>query len=201
MTFPVGTLASEIDSQSAFLQTIIGTPGASIYTDFRNVSPVPSGSDPGHLGGSIYMLQPHDVADQLGVRAIYEIDLLEITETPGVFASVRRYVGAARTVSYHVFYSEASVSDFGPLFVVFEKSSRLAYPETSLDAYGVTLDSYKVGPRGPFFMMWWPDPAFILGKDGVNAAATVPTGDVKSAYHTMGAKTGMMGVVPFFPPL
>ncbi|MFT4637348.1 MAG: hypothetical protein ACI8T1_000657 [Verrucomicrobiales bacterium] len=204
LTFPVGTISQEIDSNSAFLQMIIGTPGASIYTDFRNVSPMPGAADPGHLGGSVYVLQPYDVADQLGVRALYEIDFVEVSSPAGVYASVRRYVDSDLSDYYDVFYSEASVSDFGPLFVAFEKSSRLAYPETTPDAYGVTLDSYKVGPRAPFFMMWWPDPAFILGKDGKDLdldGAALPTGDVRKAYYTMCAKTGIMGVVPNFPPL
>ncbi len=210
ITFPTGVVAMDIDSNSSFLQNVLipAYPGtaASIYTDYRNVSPVPSGSDPTHAGGSIFVLQPYDVADQLGVRAVYEVDLLKVAGPNGVYASVRRYVsvgGSAQLSDYYdVFYSEARVSDFGPLFVAFEKSSRLAFPETADDAYGVDLDSYKVSPRAPFFLMWWPDPAFNLGKDGKDLdGVTLSAGDVRSAYYTMGAKTGLMGAVPFFPAL
>lgn len=212
LTFPAGTTAAEIDSNSAFLLSVLvpaypgSNPGSAnaIYTDYRNVAPVPTGADPIHAGGTIYVLQPDDVVDQLGVRSIYELDLLKTTSPAGVYASVRRYVTLAGDTQlsdyYDVFYSEAKVNDFGPLFVAFEKSSRLAYPETTEDAYGVPIDNYKVAPRVPFFLMWWPDPAFMLGKDGADLdGVTIPAEDVRTAYYTMGAKSGLMGVVPFFP--
>ena len=108
---------------------------------------------------------------------------------------------------YDVFYEDAKVTDFGPLFVAFEKSSRLALPESATadeDSYGVTADAYKVGPRAPFTFMWWPDPALMLGKDGgelVGNAADLSAGDVRASYYEMGAKTSLMSVVPIFPSL
>lgn len=210
ITFPSGVVASEVDTNSAFLQNVLipaypGTAG-SIYTNYRNVAPVPAGADPVHGGGTVYVLQPYDVADQLGVRAIYEVDLVKLTAPAGVYASVRRYVnvsGAAQLSDYYdVFYSEAKVSDFGPLFVAFEKDGRRAYPENATDAYGVTYDRYKVAPTSPFFMMFWPDPAFILGRDGKDLdAVSLSSGDVRSGYYTMGAKTGLISVVPLFPSM
>lgn len=208
VTFPAGATAMDIDSHSAFLQSVLvptfpGT-AASIYTDYRNVSPIPSGEDPLHMGGSIFVIQPYDVADQLGVRAIYELDLLRTTSPNGVYASVRRYVnvdgGPQLSDYYDIFYPDAKVIDFGPLFVAFEKDSRRALPESATDGYSVAIDSYKVSPRVPFFFMWWPDPAFSLGKDGSDLnGVTLSAGDVRTSYFTMGAKTGFMGVVPMYP--
>lgn len=210
VTFPAGAVASEIDTNTAFLFDVLipsYSSAADIYTDYRNVSPVPSGSDPLHQGGTIFVLQPYNVADQLGIRATYELDLLRVSNPSGVYASVRRYVmnpdNSNRDLSdfYDVFYEDAKVSDFGPFFVAFEKSGRLVYPETSTDSHGVAIDSYKVAPRAPFFMMFWPDPAFMLGKDGHDLDGTaLSTGDVRTSYFKLGAKTGLMGVVPFFPP-
>lgn len=215
LPFPAGLSFIDVDSHSAFLQDILipyNSAAATIYTDYRNVSPVPAGGDPLHLGGSVYILQPYDIAGQLGVRAVYEIDLIKVSSPVGVYASVRRYVknpevGKDLSDYYDVFYEDAKVTDFGPLFVAFEKSSRLALPESGVadrDTYGVHADSYKVGPRAPFTFMWWPDPAMMLGKDGaelVAPAAGLAAGDVRTAYYQMGARTSLMSVVPLFPSL
>ena len=213
LPFPSGLSFTDVDSHSAFLLDVLvpyNSAASTIYTDYRNVSPVPTGADPAHTGGSVYVIQPYDIAGELGVRAIYEIDLIKTSSPVGVYASVRRYVKntiAGKDLSdyYDVFYEDAKVSDFGPLFVAFEKSSRLAFPESGSlneDSYGVTADSYKVGPRAPFTFMWWPDPALVLGKDGGELnAASLPAGDVRASYYEMGAKTSMMSVVPIFPSL
>ena len=209
--FPSNLSFTDVDSHSAFLTKVLvpyNATAASIYTDFRNVSPVPTSASPVHMGGTVFMIQPYDVAGEVGVRAIYEIDLLHIADPAGVYASVRRYVknevdlGKDLSDYYDVFYEDAQVTDFGPLFVAFEKSSRLALPETSTDGYSVQIDDYKVGPTAPFFFMWWPDPAFMLGKDGRDLdSVSLPTGDVRSSYFKMGAKTSLMSVVPVFPSL
>ncbi|MDB4808826.1 hypothetical protein OAG85_02740 [Verrucomicrobiales bacterium] len=215
LPFPVGLTFTDVDSHSAFLLDVLipyNSAASTIYTDYRNVSPIPLGADPIHVGGSVYVIQPYDITGELGVRAIYEIDLIKISSPVGVYASVRRYVknviaGSDLSDYYDVFYEDAKVTDFGPLFVAFEKSSRLALPETATadeDSYGVTADAYKVGPRAPFTFMWWPDPALMLGKDGgelVGNAAALSAGDVRASYYEMGAKTSLMSVVPIFPSL
>lgn len=211
LPFPSGLSFTDVDSHSAFLQNVLvpyNSAASTIYTDYRNVSPVPAGADPTHMGGSIYIMQPYNVVGELGVRAVYEIDLVKVSSPVGVYASVRRYVknltdpGQDMSEYYDVFYEDAKVSDFGPLFVAFEKSSRLALPESSTDSYGVELDSYKIGDRAPFTFIWWPDPAMMLGKDGRDLdGVTVATGDVRSAYFRMGARTSLMSVVPVFPAL
>ena len=213
LPFPSGLSFIDVDSHSAFLQDVLipyNSAATTIYTDYRNVSPVPLAADPDHMGGSVYVIQPYDIEGELGVRAIYEIDLLKTSSPVGVYASVRRYVkntitGMDLSDYYDVFYEDAKVSDFGPFFVSFEKSGRLAHPETSAadtDAYGVIADSYKIGPRAPFTFMWWPDPALMLGKDGGElSAASLSSGDVRAAYYEMGAKTSLMSVVPIFPSL
>lgn len=209
--FPSGLSFTDVDSHSAFLLDVLvpyNAAASTIYTDYRNVSPIPSGTDPTHMGGSIYIIQPYNVTGQLGVRAVYEIDLVKVSSPVGVYASVRRYVknlvdpGNDMSEYYDVFYEDAKVTDFGPLFVAFEKSSRQAFTETGTDSHGVELDSYKVGARAPFSFVWWPDPAMMLGKDGRDLdAVSLGAGDVRAAYFRMGARTSLMSVVPTFPSL
>ncbi len=201
ITIPSSVRGVEIDTPANF-QSLVLEPGfvdaSSIYTAFRNVSPIASSV---HMGGTVFILQPYDQADEVSVRAIYEIDLLEISSPAGVYASVRRYVGTVLSDYYDVFYHEASVADFGPIFVVFERDGRSTFSETSTDPHGVTIDAYKRAKRHPFFFMWWPDPSMMLGKDGKDLDAdSVPSGDVRSGYFRMTARSGLMFTVPLFPP-
>ncbi|MEI6340260.1 MAG: prepilin-type N-terminal cleavage/methylation domain-containing protein, partial [Verrucomicrobiota bacterium] len=54
---------------------------------------------------SLYILGYSGNATNVIVKAIYETDLVSLTNNPpGVYASVRRYVGPIMTDYYHVFY-------------------------------------------------------------------------------------------------
>ncbi len=211
--YPTGTIGTHIDTPTEFLERILKpafntTPAnaATIYSSFRNAAPLPTGSDPVHAGGTVYIIQPDNSATQIGVRAIYEVDLIKTNSPNGVYASTRRYVKigadpAKLSDYYDIYYPDAKILDFGPLFVVFEREGRLTVSEGS-DGYGVPIDNYKVAQDHPFFLMWWPDPSLMLGKDGTELdSSTLPTTDRRTSYFRMTAKTGLMFAVPLFPAL
>ena len=150
MAFPSGLSFTDVDTSSAFLNLVLDShenDATNIYTAFRNVAPVPAIADAMHAGGTVYIIQPYDVSDQIGVRAIYEIDLLKVSSPIGVYASVRRYVGNQLSDYYDVFYEDAKVGDFGPLFVAFEKDSRRILVESGTDSYALQPTAIKLAPE------------------------------------------------------
>lgn len=211
MDFPASVLGTSVDSHTAFQQSILepaftSSPNAAtIYGSFRNAAPLPTGTDPLHMGGTVYVTQPENSNVQIGIRATYEIDLIKTNSPEGVYASVRRYVYDSTVAKlsdyYDIFYPDASILDFGPLFVAFERDSRLTVSEGN-DGYGVPIDNYKIAKQ-PFFLMWWPDPSLALGKDGTELdTASLPVAtDRRKSYFRMTARTGLMFVVPVFPSI
>lgn len=183
---PLTSNAAEIDTHEAFLQLLIDTDAnaALTFSSFRNLSTARS--------GSVFIVQPDLAEDRIGVRAIYDIDLVVPSSPPGVYASVRRYVGTTLTNYYDTFYPDVSPESFGPLFAVFEKRSRLNYPELS-------ADKFKAAKDAPFFFMWWPDPA--LPAWGEISGFTVPDDDPRSGYVHMSVRTGLFFTVPVYPAL
>ena len=212
--FPSGTLGTDIDNPTEFLEKVLKPTfkgnrnnASTIYGSFRTAAPLPTGPDPLHAGGTVYVIQPINSATQIGVRATYEVDLIKTNSPEGVYASVRRYVNlgtnrAQLSDYYDVFYHEAEVADFGPLFVAFEREGRLTVSEGN-DVYGVPIDSYKIAKNHPFFLMWWPDPALMLGKNGedLDGASLPVASDRRTSYFRMTAKSSLMFTVPLFPAL
>jgi hypothetical protein len=138
---------------------------------------------------SIYILGPStnlgralNTTTNLVVRAIYDADLVTNTTPPGVYASVRRYVGSTNTAFYHVFYASDTTTvtnTFWPLAYY--------YPKGTVN--GVTNTR-------PFYLVWWPDPASAW------LPPTAPTNsDTRSSYTNMGGQSSFSFVVPVFPEL
>lgn len=138
---------------------------------------------------SIYIIGPSttlgratNTTTNLVVRAIYDADLITNTTPPGVYASVRRYVGSTNTAFYHVFYG----SDYRTVTNTFWP---LAYYYPKGTVNGVTN-------ARPFYLVWWPDPSCSV----LPPAAPTNT-NTRDAYTNMGGQSSFSFVVPVFPGL
>jgi type II secretory pathway pseudopilin PulG len=178
-----------IDSPDAFLAhlSFFFPDAATTFAPYRGASTA--------TNASIFILQPSSAADSLSVRAIYEIDLTPTTpgsSPEGTYASVRRYVGDTLTDRFDVFFpSGPGALDFNPLVVAFERSARLATPDSS--------DPFKKAADRPFYFVWWPDPA--ERRLEAAAAPAFGTDDPRAAYAAMGGRTPYFFAVPMFPSL
>ncbi|GEP41246.1 hypothetical protein [Brevifollis gellanilyticus] len=183
------------------------------FRDYRN--PLNSNATTPSENVSIFILGYSKVELRLKVLALYEIDVVRFTGTTdplGFYASVKRYSDDSRdgtyplafSGGYEVFYPPsipapvaARPQDWGsdgftPLFITFERSTRLAIAE------GTTTDRFKVAAERPFYFIWWPDPAARhLGP----VTNTLNPADPRQAYNQMGGRTSFMFTVPMFPAL
>ena len=166
------------------------------------------------VNASIFVLQMSTEANKLAVRAIYDIDLLEIsdpsvTTTPnsGTYASVRRYVpvpaatgGATQATGlthyYDVLYPGPNQppSQFGPIFACFERSVRKAVTETG------SAQAFKRATDRPFYFIWWPDPA-TPRLQGTPSSGSYSANDPRTYYISHENQSCWMFTVPMFPPL
>lgn len=191
MFYPPGML---LDHSNRFMEILPGYGGANF--PFRPFRGVPATTD---VNASIFVMQASGAFDGMGIRAIYDIDFLRISSpTGGVYASVKRYVGASFTDYYDCFYADdpseqQSVTDFGPVFACFEKTTRLATTETG------SAQAFKKAGARPFYFIWWPDPAQPRLKSP--AATTYADTDPRHYYRQHEAQTEYMFTVPMFPQL
>lgn len=116
------------------------------------------------------------------------------------------FVAMAFSSGYEVFYppsvprpdplktNEWSTDGFAPIFISFERATRLALSE------GVAIDRFKIAAERPFYFIWWPDPAARnLAQPASNS--TLDVSDPRQAYNHMGGRTSFMFTVPMFPAL
>ncbi len=180
-----GAVGRGTDSPDAF-RALLPNPAA--FVSYRGAS--------GAQNASVFLLQPSADPEELVVHAIYDVDFVTTTSPKGTYVSVRRYVGTAMTDFYDVFYPEiaggGSVA-FSPVVVAFERSARRVSVE------GDAVDRLKVARGGPFYFLWWPDPAAMdfgaatVGADGATEA--------RASYAGMGGRTSLFFAVPMFPAL
>ncbi len=164
--------------------TVAGAAGTFLST--RNVA---SGTN-----ASIFVTAAGTQDDKLVIGALYEIDILPTSNPEGEYVSVRRYVGHELTHYYDVFYNPNEGASFAPIFVNFERRSRLAYAE------GEAIDRFKVGAGEPFTFVWWPDPTSL----NLTSPPMVPepaSSDPRQAYYQMGGRTAYFFAFPQFPAL
>lgn len=207
-------LHDELDTPQKFRVHIIAAAGVpdTLYRDYRNplndATPVPQNA-------SIFVLGYSKYAGYLKVNAIYDIDVIRFTgatEPNGLHASVKRYADAASATSpstlvymggYDVFFppsvlnpanaAQWAADGFAPLFITFERATRLALRETP-----AAIERFKRAAERPFYFIWWPDPAMRhLGQVANTVAATDP----RQAYNQMAGRTAFMFTVPMFPAL
>ncbi len=184
------------------------------FIDYRNplntVGTVPTNN------ASIFVLQYSKFEGRLKVLAIYDIDVIRLTNPAnpqGFHASVKRYAddknrGIAFPLifagGYDVFYPPSIpnpnasrpqdwINDgFTPIYITFERASRLSILE------GATTDRFKLAAERPFYFIWWPDPgARHLGPQ----PNTLNPQDPRQAYNHMAGRTAFMFTVPMFPAL
>jgi len=204
----------ELDTPQKFRTHIVARASvpATLYRDYRNplndTATVPQNA-------SIFVLGYSKYPGYLKVNAIYDIDVLRFTGTTepnGIYASVKRYADSATTTTpstlnymggYDVFFapsvpnptssSQWATDGFTPLFITFERASRLALRETP-----ATIERFKRASERPFYFIWWPDPAARhLGA----VANTLASSDPRQAYNQMAGRTAFMFTVPMFPAL
>lgn len=205
---------SELDTPQKFRAHIIARAGvsSSLYRDYRN--PLNDGTSVPQ-NASIFVLGYSKYSGYLKVNAIYDIDLIRFTgatEPNGIHASVKRYADATSSTppatltymgGYDVFFppsipsptnaSQWSTDGFTPLFITFERASRLALRESP-----ATIDRFKRAYERPFYFIWWPDPAARhLGQ----IANTLASTDPRQAYNQMAGRSSFMFTVPMFPAL
>lgn len=183
------------------------------FRDYRN--PLNTNASVPSANASIFVLGYSKVASRLKVAALYEIDVIRFTgstEPLGIYASVRRYSDDPRgstyplafSGGYEVFYPPSipapvptrpqdwATDGFTPLFVSFERSTRLSIAE------GTTTDRFKIAAENPFYFIWWPDPGARHLGPVIN---TLNPADPRHAYNHMGGRTSYMFTVPMFPAL
>lgn len=208
------TTDDELDTPQKFRAHIIAHAGvsSSLYRDYRN--PLNDGTAVPQ-NASIFVLGYSKYSGYLKVNAIYDIDLIRFTgstEPNGFHASVKRYADAASSLTpstltymggYDVFFppsipsptssTQWATDGFTPLFITFERASRLALRETP-----PTIDRFKRASERPFYFIWWPDPAARhLGQ----IPNTLATTDPRQAYNQMAGRSAFMFTVPMFPAL
>ena len=215
-----GRLPQSLDTPAAFLTYLLANPdtstAAQVFTTYRGAPPDTATTtttgvdldtgDPVTVtttnsvtNASIFLLQPSGSNTQLWIRAVYEIDYVNLPvnasvstapDVPCVFASVRRYVADTLTHYYDVVYREASVSDAGIPAVHFERADRAVYVESA-------VDKYKKAANQPFYVVWWPDPGVnrLKGATVTTYASTTP----QAAFAKHEGQTSYFFVVPQFP--
>ena len=116
------------------------------------------------------------------------------------------FIPIAFSSGYEVFYppsvprpdplktAEWATDGFAPIFISFERSTRLALVES------IAIDRFKIAAERPFYFIWWPDPgAKNLAQPASNN--TIDVSDPRQAYNHMGGRTSFMFTVPMFPAL
>ena len=189
ITYPTSGTLPSLDTAESFRALLEATvPGAGgTFLETRNV---PTGQN-----ASIFITSAGTDNDKLVVGAIYEIDLLPTTNPVGTYVSVRRYVGYELTHYYDVFYEPGDgTTAFAPIFVNFERRSRLGYVE------GDAIDRFKVGAGKPFTLLWWPDPTSPY-LESTPLGSAPDASDPREAYYQMAGRTAYFFAFPQFPAL
>jgi hypothetical protein len=90
--------------------------------------------------------------------------------------------------------TEWAKDGFAPIFISFERSTRLALVES------IAIDRFKLAAERPFYFIWWPDPG---AKNLAQPASsnTLDVSDPRQAYNHMGGRTSFLFTVPMFPAL
>lgn len=208
---------AEIDSPERFREHLvsgINAVPATLFKDYRN--PFSTASSQPTSNASIFILGFSDEANKLRVLALYEIDVVRYTNKTspqGFHASVKRYSEnpTGRTFSlsfsggYAIFYppsipvvnqnrtNEWDTDGFTPLYITFERSTRLSILE------GTTVDRFKVAAERPFYFIWWPDPGARHLGAVANSGPSLT--DPRQAYFHMAGRTSFMFTVPMFPSI
>jgi len=185
---------------------------AASFLSVRNHQPLPvpaaaSGTAGAEYtsGASIFVLGYSSNPTALAVTAVYDIDIDKVSTPAGFYASVKRWASSAATGPrltdyYDVFYPPSrpatwpsTTDQFAPLYVAFERSTRLARVETT------AIDRFKLAHEQPFYFVWWPDPAARTLDTSRASGGSFDSRDPREAYSHMLGRTSFMFTVPMFP--
>lgn len=190
LSYPTTGERVRLDSAETFLQLLVTNhaAAAALFTDSRG--------DCATDNASIFMLGLSDTVGTVPVFAVYDIDFVTTSAPAGTYACVKRYYNGSLTDYYDAFYPNKGTAGtaFKPLWVGFEMASRTAVNE------GQAIDRFKVAPKTPFYLLWWPDPAAAELVHTPAAAVTDPANPL-STYYQMGGRTSLVLAVPMFPSL
>jgi len=207
-------LHAELDTPQKFRAHLItiGAIASTLYRDYRNplndATAVPQNA-------SIFILGFSKYTGFLKLISLYDIDIIRFTgatEPQGFHASVKRYADPTGVTTpttlayaggYDVFYppsvfnattaSQWATDGFTPLFVTFERATRLSLIESPS-----TIQRFKRAAERPFYFIWWPDPC---ARNLAPIANTLSTVDPRQAYNHQAGRTSFMFTVPMFPAL
>jgi prepilin-type N-terminal cleavage/methylation domain-containing protein len=195
---------TSIDHPNAFRQLLLAaSPVDSAANPFpftNDYRGVPAAND---VNGSVFIMQMSNTENALTVRAVYDIDFLDIADpAQSTYASVKRFVGNTLTHFYDVLFSgpgaDQTPPNFGPTFACFERSVRRAYPESG--GIAAQANAFKRAGDRPFYYIWWPDPA-TPRLAGIPTTTAYTASDARSYYSKHENQTSWLFTVPMFPPL
>ncbi len=203
---PANLDARTLVSPEDFRNRLIDT-NAGIYTNFSTNS---LGNGVTFANNStIYVLYAGTSSTNIAVDAIYESDWVGVTNgTPGVYASVRRYVGTTMTDYYHVFYPVDN-PDGAHTNGIFSPIQRpVSFPAAAFFSRAGTTNGdsrYRIAENQPFYFIWWPDPmgkSILSQHPDPTQAAKILSPTNASDYYTLqfGAASYFL-VLPAFPSL
>jgi hypothetical protein len=161
--------------------------GGSGFTDY-------TGPATGLPNTSLFIFEATNTPATGRIRAIYEMDVTEAINPPGLYASVRRYTGSALTAFYHVFYVSTNTNNFANNFM-----PPAVFFDRQITTNGTTADRFRRAQNMPFYFLWWPDPATERFRE-TNTLMPDP-GQPRRDYHQMADRTSFFFVIPAFPPL
>jgi len=187
LVIPSSLNARTLITPENFRTSLIGTNGA-IYTNFSTNSFGNGSTTATNL--SVYMLYAAENMTNVTVDAIYESDFVNTSDPPGVYASVRRYVGTNMTGYYHVFYPESTNDAFRrPAAAFFTRSSASGGDSR-----------YRQAENRPFYFLWWPDPS-RRELDSTYPSESTNSASPRSDYMLQAGATSFFFCFPAFPPL
>ncbi len=180
--------SSNLDTPEEFRQHLLGidATAAAVFVSYDTIS---SAED-----ASIFMIEPGPTATELGVVAVYDIDVVTVSQ--GKYVSVRRYESGALTGYYDVVYPAGTGTPFSPMIAYFKRKG-LAQFEADADKA-----KFMIAEEQPFYFLWLPDPTTRT----LEAPTDPPTPSQASThavwdYYKMGGRTQFMFTIPAFPGL
>ncbi len=180
--------SAPLDTPEAFRQHLL-TVDATAAAAFVAYDTISTAED-----ATVFMVEPGSSATELGVVAVYDIDVVTVTQ--GNYVSVRRYEDGLMTAYYDVVYPTGTGTAFSPMIAHFKRKG-LAATEADAD-----LAKYMIAEEQPFYLMWLPDPSTRTLESPTDPPnPTAPLTDAIWDYYRMGGRTQFMLTIPAFPSL
>lgn len=204
-TIPANIDPRNLNTPNDFRVNIID-PSAAVYSTFTSSTNLINGATTNATNLTIYILEaattptnwdtPASRAVTVPVRAIYESDLVRITNSaggPGMFASVRRYEGSELTQYYHVFFADNPRATNSAFKITNS-------PAAAFFSVGNGNPLYRKATNMPFYFVWWPDPSRQNLASPYLPESSLPN-TPRTNYSGNAGRTPYFFVIPEFPSL